>query len=181
VKFGESTTDSCLETEIAELTALCEDMPWQTDDPLGTGGLLSDACRLAQVIISANLRETEKMRLGVLLRDAEVGLEAFVRSRTLNASADDSLAFRELGLSIGLHAISLIQKTIDQHPENFSNVHDLHAKLSGLQRYLPLIDCIEGFWLEPMNQQSHSWTGHRDINNMMLATSLGPDGYLVLQ
>lgn len=116
-----------------------------------------------------------------LLRDAEMGLETFVRSRTLNVSADYRLAFRELRLSIALHAIALIQKTIDQYPENFSNVYDLYAKLSGLQRYLPLIDRIEDFWLEPINQQSHSWTGHWDINSVMLATSLGPDGYLILR
>jgi len=181
MKLGESTTDSFLETEIAELTALCEDMTWQTDDPLGIGGLLSDACRLAQVIISGNLGETETMRLGLLLRDAEAGLETFVRSRTLNASADYRLAFRELGLSIGLHAIALIQNTIDQHPDFFSNVHALNATLSSLQRYIPLIDQIESFWLEPINQRSPSWTGHRDINRVMLATSLGPDGFLVLQ
>ena len=82
---------------------MCEGMTWTTDDPLGIGGLLSDACRLAQLMIRTNLRESD--RLVSLLRDAEVGLEAFVRSRPLNASADYRLAFRELGLSIGLHAI----------------------------------------------------------------------------
>jgi hypothetical protein len=116
-----------------------------------------------------------------LLRDAEVGLEAFVRSCPLNASADYRLAFRELGLSIGLHAIVKMQKAIEQHPENFSDQHDFHVRLSGLARYLPLIESIENFWLEPSNQQSNSWTGHRDINTIMLATSLAPEGYLVLR
>ena len=74
-----------------------------------------------------------------------------------------------------------MQRTIEQHPENFSNQLELHAKLSGLERFLPLLELIESFWLEPINQQSHSWTGHRDINTVMLATSLAPDGYLVLQ
>jgi len=179
VKLGDpNNIESPLGTEIAEMTAMCEGMTWTTDDPLGIGGLLSDACRLAQLMISSNLRESE--RLVSLLRDAEVGLEAFLRHSSLNASADYRLAFRELGLSIGLHAIVNIQRNIEQHPKNFSNQQDLQVRLSGLARFLPLIETIEAFWLEPGNQQSHSWTGHREINSVMLATSLAPEGYLVL-
>jgi len=99
----------------------------------------------------------------------------------LQVSADYRLAFRELGLSIGLHAIVKIQKIIDQHPENFSNQQEVHGRLSGLVRFLPLTERIETFRLDPRNQQSHSWTAHRDINSVMLATSLAPEGYLVLQ
>jgi len=179
VKLGAPHTESLLGTEIAEMTAMCAGMTWTTDDPLGIGGLLSDACRLAQLMNSTNLRESD--RLGSLLRDADVGLENFVRSRPLNASADYRLAFRELGLSIGLHAIAKMQRTIEQHPENFSNQYELHTRLSGLERFLPLTELIERFWLEPGNQQSHTWTGHRDINSVMLATSLAPEGILVLQ
>jgi hypothetical protein len=179
VKLDAPHADSSLGSEIAEMTAMCEGMIWSTDDPLGIGGLLSDACRLAQLMISTNLRESE--RLVSLLRDAEVGLEAFVWSRPLNASADYRLAFRELGLSIGLHAIVKMQRIIEQHPENFSNQHEVDSRLSGLARFLPLNETIESFWLEPINQQSHSWTGHRDINNVMLATSLAPEAYLTLQ
>lgn len=179
VKLADPHADSLLELEIAGLIAMCEGMTWTTDDPLGIGGLLSDACKLTQVMISSNMRESD--RLVSLLRDAEVGLENFVRSRPLSASADYRLPFRELGLSIGLHAIVKMQGTIEQHPENFSNQHELHARLSGLARFLPLNELIESFWLEPINQQSNSWTGHRDINSVMLATSLAPNGYLVLQ
>jgi hypothetical protein len=161
------------------MTSMCEGRTWTTDDVLGIGGLLSDACRLAQLMISTNLRESD--RLVSLLRDAEVCLENFVRSRSLNVSAEYRLAFRELGLSIGLHAIVKMQRTIEQHPENFSNQHELHARLSGLERFLPLTELIENFWLAIDNQQSTSWTAHRDINSVMLATSLAPDGYLVLQ
>ena len=179
MESAEPHADSLLGPEIAEMTAMCEGMTWTTDDPLGIGGLLSDACRLAQLIISTNLRELD--RLVSLLRDAELGLEAFVRSRPLNASADSRLAFRELGLSIGLHAIVKLQRIINQHPENFSHQQELPARLSGLARFLPLTELIERFWLDPSNQQSHSWTGHREINAVMLATSLAPEGYLILQ
>jgi hypothetical protein len=57
----------------------------------------------------------------------------------------------------------------------------LHARLSGLAQFLPFTELIEAVWLEPNNQQSHIWTGHRDINSVMLATSLAPEGFLVLQ
>jgi len=179
VKLGAPHADSYLGKEIAEMTAMCEGMTWTTDDPLGIGGLLSDAFRVTQLMISANLRESD--RLGSLLRDAEIGLDGFLRHNILNASADYRLAFRELGLSIGLHAIVKMQKTIEQHPKNFSNLQDLNTRLAGLARFLPLAERIETFWLDPWNQQSHSWTGHRDINTVMLATSLAPEGYLVLQ
>jgi hypothetical protein len=179
VKLGAPHAGTPLETEIAEMTAMCEGMTWTTDDPLGIGGLLSDAWRLAQLMIIAKLRESD--RLVSLLRDAELGLEAVARSHSLQASADYRLAFRELGLSIGLHAIVKMQRTIQQHPENFFNQQELDASLSKLVRFLPLKELIERFWLEPINQQSHSWTGHRDINSVMLATSLAPDGYLVLK
>lgn len=179
VKLGDPHADIYLGKEIAEMTAMCEGLTWTTNDPLGIGGLLSDAFRLTQLMLCSNLRESD--RLASLLRDAEIGLEAFVRSRSLNASVDTRLAFRELGLSIGLHGIVKMQKAIEQHPEKFSDQHDFHARLSGLARYLPLIEYIENFWLEPNNQQSHTWTGHRDINSVMLATSLAPEGFLVLQ
>jgi hypothetical protein len=43
-----------------------------------------------------------------------------------------------------------------------------------------LIDAIESFWLEPENRQRGSWKEHEDINAVMLATSLAPEGYLLL-
>jgi len=178
-KLGESSKGNVLTTEIEEMTALCEGMAWTTDDALGIGGLLSDTCRLAQLMSNTTLREEE--RLLTLLEDAEVGLEAVVRSRVLEGSAEYRLAFRELGLSIGLHAIANMGRILERHSEQFLNRHDLEAKLSGLQRFVPMMDLIENFWLEPTNQQSHTWTEHRDINRVMLATSLAPDGYLILQ
>jgi hypothetical protein len=45
---------------------------------------------------------------------------------------------------------------------------------------MPLAQTIEKFWLDPRNRESETWAGHRDINMVMLATSLAPDGYLTL-
>ena len=39
------------------LFALCENGQWATDDPLGIGGLLFDACRLCQLVSQRNGRE----------------------------------------------------------------------------------------------------------------------------
>jgi hypothetical protein len=178
-KFADTRIERPLGREISEMTAMCEGMTWATDDPLGIGGLLTDAYRLSQLMIRATLSESD--RLGALLREAEVSLNAFAWNSHLKASADYRLGFRELGLSIGLHAMVKMQRTIEQHPENFPNQHALHARLSSLARFLPLSESIETFWLEPANQQSHSWVAHHDINSVMLATSLAPDGYLVLQ
>ena len=47
-------------------------------------------------------------------------------------------------------------------------------------RYQPLAENIETFWLEPANRESGTWQEHRDINMVMLATSLAPDGFLSL-
>jgi hypothetical protein len=44
--------------------------------------------------------------------------------------------------------------------------------------YAGLAETIESFWLEPANRENGTFTEHRDINTVMLATSLAPDGYL---
>ena len=56
----------------------------------------------------------------------------------LGSPADHRLAFRELGLAIGLAA--------------------------------------ESFWLLPEHRQVRTWLDHEDINDVMLATSLVPEG-----
>ena len=47
-------------------------------------------------------------------------------------------------------------------------------------RYAALAEIIENFWLQPANREAPSFTDHREINTVMLATSLAPDGYLML-
>jgi hypothetical protein len=56
----------------------------------------------------------------------------------------------------------------------------LHSRIDSLIQYAPLGDAIESFWLEPANRQASTWREHRDINLVMLATSLAPEGYLTL-
>ena len=39
---------------------------------------------------------------------------------------------------------------------------------------------IESFWLPPEHRRVRTWLDHEDINDVMLATSLVPEGFLVL-
>jgi hypothetical protein len=52
--------------------------------------------------------------------------------------------------------------------------------MKALKQYETLKEVINSFWLQPENQEAESWIAHRDINMVMLATSLSPDGYLRL-
>ena len=165
-----------LETEIEELTAMCAGGNWATEDSLGIGGLLTDVCTLVQLIAADRLHETGLLES--LLSDIERSLQAFVSSNQLQLPAEYRLAFRELGLSIGIHAIGIMQKTIEQHPEKFTDKHPLRASLNNLSRFNRIDEVIENFWLQPEHRTVSSWLEHADINNVMLATSLAPHGYL---
>jgi hypothetical protein len=96
----------------------------------------------------------------------------------LKYPAQYRLAFRELGLSIGLHAVKKIQDLIDTGTIHFTNESLLRSELETFGEFLPLLEYIESFWLESENQKSSTWTEHLDINVVMLATSLMPGGYL---
>jgi len=145
-------------------------------DPLGIGGLLVDAYRVAQLIEQGGLSDEDLLEH--LLTAALAGLEYYARSGELRAPAQYRLAFRELGLAIGLHAVdhmwqSVTEKRIAINP-------GVRTKLEALIRYVPLGDEIESFWLTPAHQDSITWSEHQDINEVMLATRLAPDGFLVL-
>jgi len=73
-----------------------------------------------------------------------------------------------------------MQKCIEQKPEYFINAKKLLALLNKLSHFHYIHKLIENFWLEPDNQSIRTWKEHADINNVMLATSLVPDGYLQL-
>ncbi len=160
-----------LESETAQLAQIAQTVNWTTDDPLGIGGLLSDALILTQLVISGNPEQLCDM-LSKLLEHAKNGMAAFMRTDTLNYPAAYRLAFRELGLSIGLHAVDKMHQLLIGHTAFFPNRLLLRSQIEELQAYLPLCVIIENFWLEPENQKSATWSEHLDINSVMLATSL---------
>ena len=160
--------------EIDECVSMCEGGRWATDDPLGAGGLLASACELAWL----SLDEPRHVHLlETVLQDALESIPWCLRSNFLERPAEYRLAFRELGLSIGLHGIRQMTDLWGRTPRAAS-APAVSQLLHDLQPYLPLCAAIERFWLHPAHQRSASWLEHEDINSVMLATSLAPHVYL---
>lgn len=167
-----------LRAEIFDMANVCEGKSWATDDPLGIGGLLFDAYRVAQLIVSGNLEPNGLLE--TLLESSLIGLDSFVKENSLKLPAGYRLAFRELGLSIGLRAVIKIRELIEQESALLRKKDSLHSLLKTLSRYAGLTEIIEKFWLERTNREAGSWIAHHDINRVMLASSLAPDGFLEL-
>ena len=118
-----------------------------THDPLGIGGLLFDAYRLDQIGGHGRLRDR-------VLEAAVIGVRAFAELPVLRSSASRRLAFRELGLAIGLA-----------------------APIDDLEPYATIRETIEAFWWRPEHRSVGSWREHEDLNDVMLATCLCPAGF----
>lgn len=142
-----------------------------TDDPLGLGGLLVDAYRVHQ------LREAgafvDEDLLPALLDGARQGLEAYLRGRPFDAPATGRLAFRELGLAIGLAGVTRMAAEPPADPS-------VRRRVEALAGFADLRHALTSFWLSDRHQQTQTWREHRDIDEVMLATALVPDGVLVL-
>jgi hypothetical protein len=159
-----------LAREIEEAATLCQGAAWATDDPLGLGALLIGAYRLAAMLAERSVQGGGEL-LGRIVEAAEVGLAAYGRGASLAEPASRRLAFRELGLAIGLHALERML-VLQAGPER------VRARLPDLARHLPLARLIDDFWCAASHREGPSWRAHRDINAVMLATSLAPGGYL---
>ena len=167
-----------LDREIADLASMIEGSDWTTDDPLGLGGLLMDAYRVQQL-----MREGAPVPHGLLeqvLEAARLGLSQYAPEGELTRPASARLAFRELGLAIGLHAVELMRRALDEQVESGRPEIGARKQLEALRRFDGLSSDIEGFWLDREHRRARTWTEHRDINEVMLATSLAPEGCLVL-
>jgi hypothetical protein len=178
-KGAEESMGKDLRTEILDMANICEGKSWATDDPLGIGGLLFDAYRVSQMTVSGSLEQTSLLE--TLLESALIGLDSFVKENSLKLAAGYRLAFRELGLSIGLQVVEKIRKRIEQESGLLRKKDSLHSAVKSLGGHAGLRETIEKFWLERTNREADSWIAHRDINTVMLATSLAPSGFLELQ
>jgi hypothetical protein len=159
--------------EAKTLASMIDREDLATADPLGLGGLLADADRIDQLarkgaFPDAGLRDA-------ILRAALAGLQRYADRGELDLPASDRLAFRELGLAIGLAAASAMQQR-QRRPASA----ETRALLDQLARYQPLRDRIVAFWVEPSHRRSRSFTEHLDIDEVMLATALAPEGFLDL-
>ena len=167
----EPSDETDLAPAIADMTEMCAQSRWATEDPLGIGGLLDGSVRLAQMVFDRGVECRDL--LVQLLRETEVSLRDFSHSPLLGHPATHRLAFRELGLTIGLHGLRRIAKLVSRDVE-------LSTLTERLLAHDSLIEPIEAFWNEPVHRDNSTWMDHRDINTVMLATSLAPDGYLGL-
>ncbi|HEY5975903.1 MAG TPA: hypothetical protein VIU41_14295 [Geobacteraceae bacterium] len=165
---------SSLAAEIVAMAAICAHRDWATDDPLGIGGLLSDAWRIAQLTDLGLF--TDRQLLESVIDGALAGLAAFTEGSPLNIPADYRLAFRELGLAIGLKGVTSLRDWAEKNSARSQT--PLQRKIVALAGYLQLAGEIEDFWLEGSNREAGTWREHREINMVMLATSLAPDGFL---
>ncbi|MGA9098098.1 MAG: hypothetical protein WB392_04115 [Methanotrichaceae archaeon] len=175
--FKESSLLS-LKNEIADMVEICRGMGLATDDPLGIGGLLSDSSRIAQLMMQCS--SNYESLLDAVMNSALLGMEAFTRSGSLEYPAEYRLAFRELGLSIGLSAVEKLQKWIRENPSLIQREGHLHRRVEDLMGYVPLRETIEQFWIDDRNREASTWTEHREINMVMLATSIAPDEFLMI-
>lgn len=167
---GTQETAAALERERRAAARMLTQRSWASADPLGIGGLLFDAARIA-AMIDAGMMPDDGLDAR-LLHDAALGLGEFVATGALRAPAAQRLAFRELGLSAGLHALTLIRAR-SQRADGV-----LGPSLQRLTRYFPLAAQIEAFWCVSAHRRVASWREHENINAVALATSLVPEQYL---
>jgi hypothetical protein len=165
-----------LEKEIDEMGKICTGRDWTTSDPLGLGGLLWDIHRLTQLVVYYKMNKIDLME--ELLSDAKSGMKNYQNLSDLNRSAEYRLAFRELGLAIGLSGIRESLSLISKSPEKFDRNHKIHEWIDFLISYMSTGERITKFWIEEINQNASTWKAHIDINRVMLATSLVPDAFL---
>ncbi len=150
---------------------------WASPDPLGIGGLLIDAYRVAQ--LNQLGVPTETHLLTKLLAAALAGLRYYTANGELQAPAEYRLAFRELGLAIGLEATERLSQEVGQR--GAAAEEEVRHELKALSHYFSLGSHIREFWLDPAHRQTQTWNEHQDINEVMLATSLVPEGFLELR
>jgi len=173
-RLSEYKTDSNLDAEIRDAAAMIRGQHWHSNDPLGIGGLLFDACRALQLVVAGQIGSTALA--DALLKGIVASLHDYRNQASLGLPARFRLAFRELGLATGLHAVSKMRAVLLNSPQ--LRDRSLDASLEALQAYEPLAAVITDFWSSAVNQQEASWQEHADINGVMLATSLLPDEYL---
>lgn len=164
--------------ERAGLEAMLQGTAWATADPLGLGAVFTNAWRVAQ-LEHLEGAELDDELLTSLLNAARDGLARWTLQGGLARPAAARLAFRELGLAIGLHALErLVRLRRSELRPGFSR--EEQRLIDALAPAVGLGAQLDAFWLNPEHRAAASWPEHLDINEVSLATSLCPAGYLDL-
>jgi len=166
-----------LTPEIEDMAKICKSMSLVTDDPLGIGGLLSDALRVGQLMVKSNDSFDLEILLQDLLTSALLGLKSYAQNNPQDFPAVYRLAFREMGVSIGIKGMEYLKSLIESNEDSFKEHDFLYQPVEALKEYMPLADSLEKFWLKDENRKSNTWLEHREINMVMVATSLTPCGF----
>jgi hypothetical protein len=163
-----------LDQAAVSMRRICgNDAVWATSDPLGIGGLLGEASQLVEWIASEDMPFDHLITH--LVRDTHRSLEEYISSGELSLPFERRLAFRELGLAIGLQSLEKMYAAVQGRPERFGGTNSAASLLShmeSMKRFVPIVEYIEEFWCAPAAQASVTWAEHRDINTVMLANSL---------
>lgn len=157
----------------SDLASMLPGATLATADPLGLGGLLADAWRVHQVGPTSGLAADDRLA-EVLLASAVAGLDVYAAECNPEGPAARRLAFRELGLAIGLEAAERLWRDPDVRRGA------LAPWLSRLAPFVELGERITRFWSDPRHRANETWREHEDIDDVMLATALLPDGFLDL-
>jgi hypothetical protein len=161
---------------LADYAELAAAGRWETADPLGLGGLLMDAGVVAQLMARGDVRDGGL--LAALLEAARAGLVHYLSRDELRQPLARRLAFRELGLAIGLAALDPIRHALGRLPAE--SREEVRGPLSALAAHAGLGGSIAAGWLEPGARGGPGWLDHADINDVMLASALVPEGALRL-
>lgn len=163
--------------EIGELAAMCRGKSLATDDPLGIGGLLCDANWMELLVIKGDFQHLRLFRQ--VLDDSLASLES-AGEGFLELPARYRLAFRELGLSIGLRGVANLARLVVEFQEDHDPdlLFELTPRIEALTPHLAMVRKIERFWRAERDKGTEHWKEHRDINMVMLATSLAPEEFL---
>jgi hypothetical protein len=209
IPSGDFPANLHLHSERAVLNDMAHDGTWSTRDTLGLGGLLCDAYKVLQFSITANRKKIEVDREGetgtavscmaedVLVRDlltaALPGLRHALEEKPnfLQHPTKYRLAFRELGLAIGLRAVMDMQIWMQDHPEEYDTIQyreSLRLMQKIAEKYGPIAKIVEDFWWNIAHKATDSeaspsevtWTDHLEINMVMLATSMYPKSFLMV-
>jgi len=165
-QIGLTAGAETLDREIEILRELASAHRWGTDDPLGLGGLLMDAFRLA---VLPDRTAADEQIIADVLAGASAGLRQYLRCDPFAAPASQRLAFRELGLAIGIQTLPVLAATGRNAP---SLVKAVGPHLTSLQTLAHHEQQLVAYWSERSRRSGSLWQEHRDINDVMLATAL---------